>query len=147
MNDQRDHWDRVDGRVFVWVHEVGKTQMQWDIERNDPFPGLEDLAGWEVDDALRRLYCEGLIDGKRVEADYFNWSRLRTRSEGLRQLGEWPPDVDDVESFVMGILEGLDREDDDSEHPVRDAAKDFLKGRIEDVRDDFLRRGGQEIGS
>jgi hypothetical protein len=100
-----------------------------------------------VDDALRRLQHEGLIDGKRVEADYFVWARLRTKSDGLRQLGEWPPQIDDFAAFVMGIFEALDREADDPEHPSREAAKDFLKGRLQDVRDDLLRRGGQEIGS
>jgi hypothetical protein len=121
-------WDRADGLVLIWVHEKGDSEYSWEFSRREPFSNIPQLSGADVNESLRRLHYERLIEGKPAEADNFVWTNLRPTAEGLRTLNQWPGDPEDDALFLLArVLETLIETSDQVQERSRlRSALDFL---------------------
>jgi hypothetical protein len=107
-------WEQLELPALRWVH-TATVEGQEDVGTGDmgrtdgPSAVLPEVSEKELDEALRRLYEYGLIDGDRDETSgLVFWMALRPTANGLRALGEWPPgDAGSINQTVSEILRNL----------------------------------------
>lgn len=109
MSGEPTEWERIDLPVLRWAHEK-PWGNNWQFDRgddaSDEVPGVSNN---ELDASLRRQTDAGFIAGNRTETiGYFYWAQLRITANGLRVLGQWPPDlgagVDQALILLLGQL-------------------------------------------
>ncbi len=124
--------------MLQWVHELFPDDTA-SFSRSEASESFPHLTGAQVDDALRRLYGHGLIEGKPQETSgLFYWTWLRPTGDGLRVLGEWPPAeetaLNDVLAEVLRRLaDDLPEEDATATRRAGSSARKFSKQALMDL--------------
>jgi hypothetical protein len=147
-------WEELELPVLCWVlgDGLGGTG-ELGHGSTEPFAELPELTHAQVEEALTRLEQHGLVVAltKRVEtSDYTEWPRLRVSADGLRVLGEWPPDDSATlqQALVAVLLQFADELPDDEAGPVRRTAGGiarFAHDVIAGAAQNELQRLGEDI--
>ncbi|MDQ6751296.1 MAG: hypothetical protein M3Z33_11155 [Actinomycetota bacterium] len=150
-------WEELELPVLQWAQRDGDSGSDrlWH-NSTEPFAGAPQVTQVQADEALSRLDEYGLIAGRdrRVEtSDFAEWPRVRPTANGLRVLGEWPPEKDAaVHQALVAVLRNVadDLLDEDEAGAVRRAAGSldrFGAGVVGDVAQDELKSIGGDIAS
>jgi hypothetical protein len=152
VNPEQSDWERAALPTLRWVRDK-PWGYNWRFDRDEPAEFVRGLSGTELDAALRRLENAGLIVGRRSETiGYFQWWQLRPTADGLRVLGDWPPDPrSTLDQVLVRLLQTLGDEAETEEEAkwYRRAAGSvarFGSNVVADVVKGEVRRLGGEIG-
>lgn len=153
MEEGASIWERVDLPVLEYVREF-PFDHQWRFDRKGPTEELPHLSGEELDASLNRLANYGLISfGDRSETiGFFNYIRVRLAPDGLRVLGEWPPNqrAEVGTALVQILLQLSDAEPEvESTKSLRRAAGAvgrFSGDVIFDIASSEARSLGKDVG-
>jgi hypothetical protein len=119
-------WDEFESLVLEWVFEnTGADSGLLRHHSTEPFVAIPSLTEPQVAEAIDRLIGHGLIAarGGPSTIGYKGWMGLRPTADGLRVLGQWPPDDGaSVNSALAHVLRQLANADDVAE-PDRSAAR------------------------
>ena len=103
-------WDELEFPVLQWVLRDGDNGTgELPLRSTTSFAGMPEVTQSHLDEALARLREFGLVLGERVEtSDYVEWPRVRPTANGLRVLGEWPPeDSAAVQAALATVLRSV----------------------------------------
>jgi hypothetical protein len=103
-------WEALELPVLQWVLRNGDNGTGELPHRSaEPFAGVPEVTQAQAHEALTRLQEFGLVTGEPVEtSDYTQWPRVRPTANGLRVLGEWPPqDSAAVQAALVAVLRSI----------------------------------------
>jgi hypothetical protein len=88
-------WDQFEALVLRWAFTHAGEDTGLLLHRTEnAFEDIPSLTQPQVIEAIERLLEHGLIAarGSTHTIGYKGWSGIRPTADGLRVLGEWPPD-------------------------------------------------------
>jgi hypothetical protein len=123
-------WEDFESLVLRWVFEnAGADSGLLPHRSMESFNGIPSLTEPQVAEAIERLIQHGLIaarGGPVVTIGYKGWMGLRPTANGLRVLGQWPPEdgasVNMALSHVLRQLAKADGIDESDRSAARRAA-------------------------
>lgn len=143
-------WEGLELPALRWVLAHGDAGTgKLALGSADESEAVPVLSMAQLDEALVRLEDFGLITGlDRIETNaYSEWPWLRPTADGLRVLGEWPPEESATlqRALVQVLLRVADELPPEEAGPVRRAAGgvgQFAGGVLSDVAQAELKRAG-----
>ncbi len=151
-------WDELELPVLEWVHLAEPNSgdlletpdLPLDSGSCEVVPGLNVR---QFDEALRTLEQYGLIQGEpNPSFGSVWWTRLRPTAQGLRVLGEWPPDDSAAlhYSLVSALRRLADDLPDEDSRALRRAASSVAKlsaGAMLDLAKEQIQGLGEDLTS